>query len=698
MTPSNPSILTVAVAGNPNSGKTTLFNVLTGLNQKVGNYPGVTVEKKTGRLMVDSHHRIDIIDLPGTYSLSVRSPDEQVARDVLLGHSPGTPKPDVVVCIVDAGNLERNLYLVSQIQDLKVPMIVVLNMMDEAQRHGRVIDISKLSFALGVPVISMVATRKQGVDELKALLTKRVEVKYDRQWGMAPAVEEEVEQIVQLLVKHTGVSRSEALFHGLMLLARPAIAQEEHPHGGTITYSPELIAELDAIQQKVLARAGVRCRSAAIEARYAWIKSVVRDCVKETFPGRMSWTHRIDAVLTHKVFGWIAFLLMMGAMFYTIFSVASYPMDWIDQGFSALSGWVKDVMPPGDLRDLVTDGIIAGVGGVVIFLPQILILFLFIGLLQDTGYMARAAFMMDRVMNRVGLHGKSFIPLLSSFACAIPGIMACRTIENPKDRLVTILIAPLMSCSARLPVYTIMIAVLIPQATAWQKAGIMLGMYLLGILMACLMAWIFKKTLLKGPKPIFLMELPPYRFPSWHTIVQQMWERSRMFLTRAGTVIMALSVILWILMTFPKSDAVDPSQALKHSLAGRMGQMLEPALKPLGFDWRIGIGLIGSFAAREVFVSTMSIVFNVEEDEAGQSLQQAFAGATWPDGRTLFTPLVCLGLMIFFVFALQCVSTIAIVWRETRSARWVFFQLFYLSALAYLAALLVYQGGRMLGF
>ena len=691
------SVLTVALAGNPNSGKTTLFNALTGLNQKVGNYPGVTVEKKTGRLVVDSSHKIDIIDLPGTYSLSVRSPDEQVARDVLLGHALGTPRPDVVVCIVDAGNLERNLYLVSQIQDLKVSVIVALNMMDEAQRHGKTIDISKLSFALGVPIVPMIATTREGVDQLKVLLVKNVEVKYNRQWGMPPAVEEEVERIVQLLMNHCKVPREEAFFQALMLLARPAIAHEEHPQGGKIVYSPELIRELDQWQKDILARVGVRARSAAIEARYAWIKSIVRDCVNDKFPGKASRTHAIDAVLTHKFFGWVMFLLMMSVMFYTIFSIATYPMNMIDQAFGALSDWVRTVMPAGDLRDLMTDGIIAGVGGVVIFLPQILILFFFIGLLNDTGYMARAAFMMDRVMSKVGLHGKSFIPLLSSFACAIPGIMAARTIENPKDRLVTILVAPLMSCSARLPVYTLMIAVMIPSAGALQKTGIMLSMYLLGIVGACAMAWIFKKTLLKGPKPLFIMELPPYRFPSLSTIIRQMWERSQLFLKRAGTVIMALSIILWALMSFPKVEAVDASDALRHSYAGQMGQMLEPLLKPLGFDWRIGIGLIGSFAAREVFVSTMSIVFNVGEETEEGTLREAFQNASWPDGRPLFTPLVCVGLMIFFVFAMQCLSTVAIVWRETRGIKWVLFQLVYMTLLAYLAALLVYQAGRWLG-
>jgi ferrous iron transport protein B len=355
-------------------------------------------------------------------------------------------------------------------------------------------------------------------------------------------------------------------------------------------------------------------------------------------------------------------------------------------------------MPKGDLQDLIVNGIIAGVGGVVVFLPQILILFLFIGLLQDTGYMARAAFIMDRVMNKVGLHGKSFIPLLSSFACAIPGIMSARTIENPKDRLVTILVAPLMSCSARLPVYAIMIAVLMPLASGWQKAGIMMMMYLIGIIGACGMAWFFKKTLLRSQKPVFIMELPPYRWPSWNAVVIHMWERSRLFLKRAGTVILAMSIILWALMTYPKHPGIEKSEALKLSFAGQAGTMMEPVIKPLGYDWRIGIGLIGSFAAREVFVSTMSIIFDLGEDAKENTLREAFQKATWPDGKPLFTPLMCLSLMMFYVFALQCASTIAVVYRETNSWRWPLFQFVYMAILAYLAALAVYQGGRLLGF
>lgn len=696
---SNPFVIkTVALAGNPNSGKTTLFNAFTKLRQKVGNYAGVTVEKKTGALVLAQDRVINIIDLPGTYSLAVRSPDEQVARDVLLGRLNDTPRPDMVVCVVDAGNLERNLYLVSQIQDLGLPMIVALNMMDELERRGRTIDVAKLSAALGVPVVPTVANQNKGIEELKELMARGVEANYTRAWRMAPDMEEDIEHLVRLLVTHQGMGPKEAFAEALVFLSLwPKLKNDEKNDPLKRFYKEEFIAQIDTIADRLKAK-GLRAKTAAIEARYDWIKSVIGQCVRDAHKKGPDITERIDAVLTHRFFGWLFFLGVMGGMFYTIFTLAAYPMDMIDGLFSALAQWVGTRMPEGDLKDLVVNGVIAGVGGVVIFLPQILILYFFIGLMQDTGYMARAAFIMDRVMNKIGLHGKSFIPLLSSFACAIPGIMSARTIENPKDRLVTVLVAPLMSCSARLPVYTILIAVLMPAAAGWQKAGVMLSMYLIGIIGACLMAWFFKKTLLRSQKPVFIMELPPYRMPSLKAIVIQIWERCGIFLKRAGTVILAISIVLWALMSYPKHEGADASEALKGSVAGQLGLAIEPLIEPLGYDWRIGIGLIGSFAAREVFVSTMSIVFNLDEAAEEATLREAFASASWPDGRPLFSGLVCLSLMVFYVFAMQCVSTMALVLRETNSWRWMMFQFFYMLLLAYLSALLVYQGGRLLGF
>ncbi len=692
------TIKTIVLAGNPNSGKTTLFNAFTKLRQKVGNYAGVTVEKKTGTLVLAKDRVVNVIDLPGTYSLAVRSPDEQVARDVLLGRTPETPKPDMVVCVVDAGNLERNLYLVSQIQDLGLPMVIALNMMDEVELKGRTIDVAKLSQKLGVPVVPTVANQNKGIEELKELIANGVQVQYKRGWRMAPDLEEDIEHLVRLLVQHEGMSSNEAFAEALVFMSVwPNLKNEEKSNSTKRFYKQELISQINLIQER-LRKKGLRAKTAAIEARYDWIKFIIKECVTDKNKKGPDLTERIDAFLTHRIFGWVFFLGIMGFVFYMIFTVAAIPMDFISNIFTQLSNWVSSVMPPGDLQDLIANGVIAGVGGVVVFLPQILILFLFIGLLQDTGYMARAAFIMDRVMNKVGLHGKSFIPLLSSFACAIPGIMSARTIESPKDRLVTILVAPLMSCSARLPVYAVMIAVIMPLANGWQKAGLLLIMYMVGITGACLMAWLFKSTLLRSQKPVFIMELPPYRLPSWKAVFIHMWERSGLFLKRAGTVILAISIILWALMTYPKHPGVDKSEALKLSYAGQAGTLIEPIIQPLGYDWRVGIGLIGSFAAREVFVSTMSIVFNLEDDAKEDTLREAFQKATWPDGRPLFTPLMCISLMIFYVFALQCVSTIAVVYRETNSWFWPLFQFVYMAVLAYLAALFVYQVGHLLGF
>ncbi|OGX35181.1 MAG: ferrous iron transport protein B [Omnitrophica WOR_2 bacterium RIFCSPHIGHO2_02_FULL_52_10] len=690
------SIKTIALAGNPNSGKTTLFNAFTKLRQKVGNYPGVTVEKKSGSLALAKDRVVNVLDLPGTYSLAVRSPDEKIARDVLLGRALDTPKPDMVICVVDANNLERNLYLVSQIQDLGLPLVIALNMMDEVRRDGKEIDVQLLSKEFGVPVVPMVASQNKGIEEIKQVIAQGVEANYRRKWLMAPDLEKQLEQIVRLLKHHEGFGEHEAFSEAVAILSVGRTIKKSADSADRF-YKEELINQINLIQED-LKKQGLRVRSAAVEARYEWIKSVIHKVIIDHNKQRSDLTDKIDAVLTNKFLGLLIFVGLMGLIFYMIFTIATYPMDWIDAAFGTMSDFVMQTMPEGDLRDLVANGIIAGVGGVVIFLPQILILFFFIGLLQDTGYMARAAFIMDRVMSKVGLHGKSFIPLLSSFACAIPGIMAARTIESNKDRLVTILIAPLMSCSARLPVYMIMIAVLIPGASSLEKAGIMLAMYLLGITGAGVMAWVFKSTLLKRQKPIFIMELPPYRFPSLKAILLHMWERSRLFLKRAGTVILAMSVLLWALMTYPKHDTANANDALKQSYAGRIGAFLEPAIKPLGYDWRIGVGLVGSFAAREVFVSTMSIVFNLDEDEDTAVLRDAFRQAKWPDGRPLFTPLVCISIMIFFVFALQCMSTIAVVWRETGGWQWPLFQLSYMTALAYAAAFAVFHIGRMLGF
>jgi ferrous iron transport protein B len=690
----------IAIAGNPNCGKSTLFNALTGMRQKVGNYPGVTVEKKVGRCFGAHGDAIDILDLPGTYSLQARSPDEMVSRDVLLGRRSDTPQPDAIICVIDASNLERNLYLAAQLIELQIPIVVALNMIDVAEQNGVVIDVDTLSAKLGVPVVPTVATHGKGLVELKHAISRAVpEPKFRA--PMPAAIADAAADLAEQLVWQQGIEKKIAYAEAQLLLALT--------NRSTVEEIVPALADHVAEAQQRIRDAGLDPVSDPVEARYAWVQSIADAAKRRLTAEAVSVTDRMDAVLTHRVWGWVAFLATMAFVFFCIFTVASYPMDWIDSGTTWLSNWIGAHLPAGDFRNLLTDGVIAGVGGVIVFLPQILTLFFFIGLLEDTGYMARAAFIIDRVMSKVGLHGKSFIPMLGSFACAIPGIMATRTIENPKDRLVTILVAPLMSCSARLPVYTLLIAVLLPreQVSPLAKAGIMLSMYLLGMAAALVMAWFFKRTLLRGQTPMLLLELPPYRRPEIKVVALHMWQRAQMFLKRAGTVILALSIVLWALATYPKHpDAhATRSDALAHSFAGRIGHAIEPAIKPLGYDWKVGVGLLASFTAREVFVGTMAVIYNVEGAgrkagglEESSTLRDALAGAAWPNGARVFTPLVCVGLMVFYVLAMQCVSTLVIVRRETNSWKWPLFQLAYMTGLAYVAALVVYQGGRLLGF
>ena len=669
----------IALAGNPNAGKTTLFNALTGLRQKVANYPGVTVERKEGIWKLESN-TARLIDLPGLYSLDVTSLDEQIAGDVLTGKVPGLAKPDVVVAVVDATNLERNLYLVTQLLEFHIPVVIALTMVDAAEKQALEIDTKKLSRRLQIPVIPVIATQKQGIKEL-------------------------AREVFNAAQKH------------------------EIPKLPWLEEFPETIDEDIHLSLSSDAEANRK-----IFARYNFISDVYQESVKQKDTLERSVSEKIDRVLTHKFFGLVILVAVLLLVFQTIFSWASLPMDLLDKGFGAFGDFVRSSMPEGILTDLIVDGIIAGVGGVLVFLPQILLLFLFLSILEDTGYLARAAFLLDKLMSRVGLHGKAFLPLLSSFACAIPGIMATRTIENPKDRLATILVSPFMSCSARLPVYTLMIATFFTGQTVLGfislGAVLILAMYTLGIFVAIIVAFILKRTILKSPPPPFVMELPPYRVPNFRTVLQNMFTRAGLFLKRAGTVILAISIILWALTYFPRNisqpanentrtqnvaghgiqiaDAEaetgkqisEESTHLQNSYAGKLGHFIEPVIEPLGFDWKIGVALIASFAAREVLVSTLSIIYNVgkDENEESETLISAIRDAKRDDGTPVWTPLTALTLMVFFVLAIQCMSTVAVVRRETNSWMWTLFMVFYMTALAYLAAFLTYQGGRLLGF
>ncbi len=691
-----------AMVGNPNCGKTTLFNALTGLRQKVGNYPGVTVEKKIGEVYSQHGKPIKIIDLPGAYSLAARSPDEAVLRDVLLGRREDTPQPDRIICVVDAANLERNLYLVHQVLDLGRPVIIALNMLDLAARAGIKVNAARLEKELGVPVVSCEAVHGKGLLELRLAMSRAEFPLAKHSWDVPAPIARAVTELQAALVDADGrpplIARAEAL---LLLTDFDSVRV-----AGSRPLSARTGEVLASWRQRLTGE-GTDWSATLIRSRYDAINRICADVLRRTREVGLSLSDRIDAVVVHSLWGWLLFAVIMAALFFSIFTLAEYPMNWIDAHVAALSGWVKGAMAPGDLRDLLTDGVLAGVGGIVVFLPQILILFFFVGLLESTGYMARAAFIMDRPMSKVGLHGKSFIPLLSSYACAIPGIMSTRTIENAKDRLVTILVAPLMSCSARLPVYLLMIATLLPSGpqSSLTKVGIMFLMYALGTLGAFGFAWLFKKTLFRSAPPLLIMELPPYQPPRLKEIVRQMIERGWLFLKNAGTIILGISIVLWFLTAYPKhpDPAATPSQQIAHSLAGRAGHLIEPTIKPLGFDWRIGIGLITSFAAREVFVSSTAVVFSVEKFAGGKRadvtpVRTALVAATWPDGRKLFTPLVCLVLMIYYVFAMQCMSTIAVVKRETNSWRWPIFQTLYMTGTAWLICFIVYQTGRALGY
>ncbi|MGI8410544.1 MAG: ferrous iron transport protein B [Pyrinomonadaceae bacterium] len=643
----------IALAGNPNAGKTTLFNSLTGLRQKIANYPGVTVERKAGVWKLDDLTITNLIDLPGLYSLDATSLDEKISRDVLTGSIDGFPKPDAIVAVVDATNLERNLYLVTQLFEYEIPVVVALTMIDVFEKQKHQINVPKLSALLKTPVVEVNAKSGRGKEKLAEMT------------------------------------------------------------GAVIGSTPQIPLRLNG-----------EIGNSKIFARYNFISDVVQQSIKHNDLEEHYVSEKIDSVLTHKVFGLAILIAVLLLVFQAIFSWAVLPMDLLEQGFGGLGELVRSQMTEGILADLLVDGIIAGVGGVMIFLPQILLLFLFISILEDTGYLARAAFLLDRLMSRVGLHGKAFLPLMSSFACAIPGIMATRTIENRRDRFATILIAPLMSCSARLPVYTLMIAAFFAGQTVFGilslGAVLMLAMYSLGIIAAIIVAFVLKRTILKAPPPPFIMELPPYRLPNVRTILQNMLSRAGLFVKRAGTVILAISIVLWALMYFPRAEVESSevrvqsveqfetpnpefdtnSRQLQNSYAGKLGHIIEPVIQPLGFDWKIGVALIASFAAREVLVSTLSIIYNVgkDENEESETLISAIRNAKKPDGSLVWSPLTALTLMVFFVLAMQCMSTVAVVRRETNSWRWTMFMVGYMTVLAYAAAFVTYQGGRLLGF
>ncbi|MBK6765449.1 MAG: ferrous iron transport protein B [bacterium] len=724
----------VAIAGNPNSGKTTLFNRLTGARQKVGNYPGVTVERKTGQLTLPSGNIIDVVDLPGSYSIAARSPEEQISHDVLSGFTEGLRRPDTVVVVLDATNVRRNLYLATQLRDMGVPLVVALNMIDLARERGFHIDCEKLSVAIGCPVVPLVARSGEGVDLLLEKLDNISHAK-DKPGQvprfidqLPPALEPPVTELADGLVQSKLTDVDHARAEALWLLISTLDGDE------AVSITPTKAA----LTKRVLQKSGLttqEVRAIETSGRYQYLRDLMTlsAAVEQDLPHRV--TQAFDRVLLHRVLGPIVFLSVMAIVFQSIFSWAEPAMGLTESFVGWLSGAIASLIPAGLFRDLVVDGAVAGFGNVIVFLPQILLLFFFIGLLEDSGYMARAAFLMDRIMSKVGLDGRAFVPLLSSFACAIPGIMATRTIASRKDRLVTILVAPLMSCSARLPVYTLIIGTVF--AANHRVLGVfsigglvLMAMYLLSIFAGISIAALFKKTILKSPPPPLYLELPTYKLPSLRSVVLNLLDRAKLFVVRAGTVIMAATVVLWALMNFQigavdttaldqqraqieqnttlasaardgelaKLDAQEHAMKIEQSLGGQIGKLIEPVIAPLGFDWRMGVGIIASFAAREVFVSSLAVVHGISySDDDDSTLRETLQTARNESGAVIYTPLVGLALMVFFVLACQCMSTVAIVRRETNSWSWPAFMVGYMSVLAWLGAWAVYQGGKLIG-
>lgn len=710
----------IAVIGNPNTGKSTLFNALTGLRQKTANYPGVTVERHTGRITLDGRS-VTLVDLPGAYSLTAQSPDEMVAVDVLLGHVEDLQRPRAILAVVDATNLRRNLFLVSQLAELGLPLVIALNMWDVAESRNIRIDCAALGRQFNATVVPISAAQGTGLKALNAAMATALTSTAPPPLRILPAVNAAAVDLWQRL-RAAGSHLSEYEVERALIDAH-GVAERRFE----LTAGDAFTAELADLRARLSAGSSLAAMEAT--ARYNFINGLVAG-VEERAPPTVTLADRLDRITNHPVLGGLLFLLVMAAVFQAVFSWATPLMDLIDAATVTAGEWVRERLPPGALRSLVVDGAIAGVGGVVVFLPQILILFAFIIVLEDSGYMPRVAFMMDRLMRSVGLSGQSFIPMLSSFACAVPGIMATRVIPERRDRIATILAAPFMTCSARLPVYALLIAAFVP-ATSYLgglvnlQGLVLLGLYLLGIAGGIFTAFLLKRTALAGPTPGFLIELPPYRLPTLRSVLMKLAERARVFLVRAGTVIFSVAVLIWALAYFPRPAGIaaefgaeravleaapaTPGQAermaaldrqealayLEQSWLGRVGHFVAPAFAPLGWDWKVSAAVIASFPAREVVIAVLGTIYAVggQDAEDEVALRDRLLSATRADGSLVYTAPMAMGLLIFYAFCLQCAATVAVIYRETNSLRWPAFAWVYMTGLGYLGALLAFQLG-----
>ena len=704
----------VALVGNPNSGKTAIFNLLTGMDQKVSNYPGITVEKKLGTGKFNDGTVYHLLDFPGTYSLTPESFDERIVTEQVLQWIHGKNPPAVIVSVVDATNLSRNLYLTTQLLDLGIPIVIALNMMDLVDQTEKIDASSLKKWLCAAAIVPVSALKKSGLNKLKkqvraSILTKPVnndifplEVNKTLETILMP--------ITSLLYTKLGYTPRLAAAQALRLITRNstlelynrAIQEGQKINSKTVNE----LEDLRTVAIKEIEKAELKPSSLEAILRYQWLDAnLAQDRSDHTNQIRkINTNEKIDQILTHRWLGPGIFIGLLYFIFQSIFNFASIPMGWIEAGVNWLGKGAVTLVPESNFRSLLIDGIIAGLGAILIFLPQIVILMFFLTLLEDSGYMARVAFMLDRGMTKIGLHGRSVLPLMSGYACAIPGIMSTRTIDNWKERLITMLILPLMSCSARLPVYALMIGAFIPPITVGYIFGLqglmMVMMYFIGTVTAMILAKIFSLWIKSEGKSSFVMEMPPYRLPILRSVFRQVFIRAKLFLFNAGKIIMAISIILWFLASFPKTDIIGDQPAIHNSFAGKIGHAIEPVIQPLGFDWKVGIALITSFAAREVLVSTMATIYNVENaaDEMVQ-LSDAMKNDINPStGLPVFTPLVAVSLMVFYVYAAQCMATFAIIRRETNTWKWPLFMIVYMNVLAYMVSLLVYQGGLWLGF
>ena len=680
----------IAVVGNPNSGKSTVFNRLTGLRQRIGNYPGVTVERHVGTLKTDDS-LIELVDLPGTHALSAHSLEEQIAVDVILGRVENVDAPDGILAVVDASNLYQGLFLVQQVLELGIPVAVALTMLDAAEAEGIKVNVEALSASLsGVPVYPVIATTGRGIEALRGGLVTLADTPVPAPTNAWP----ELAATADTIIRDCGADVRKADVERLLV-------------EGPLERYRDILDKLDVNAEARILQAqsdlynGAPPLAHEARVRYAWVRSVLAD-VQEKVPALMSWRVRLTQFLNRPIPGTIGLFLVMAIVFQAVFAWATPLMDLIDGGAATLAGSIHDALGDGWIASLLADGVVAGVGSVVIFLPQILILFLFIILLEDSGYLARAAYLLDRVMRSVGLSGQSIIPMISSFACAVPGVMATRVIPNRRDRIATILAAPFMTCSARLPVYALLIAAFVPATEVGflnLQGLVLFGLYLFGIVMGILTALLMRKTALRGPKPPFALMLPEFRRPNLQTVFMQLLARAKVFLYRAGTVIFSVAVIVWVLAYFPRADipadvASENDAAamqLEQSALGRMGRFVEPVFEPLGWDWKVSAAVIAGFPAREVVIAVLGTVYAVGDDADEATLSSRLKSASWPDGSPVFTLPMVIGLLIFYACCLQCAATLAVIRRETNSWRWPIFAWTYMTAIGYVGALLAYQ-------